>query len=144
MRSLMADRYIECEVARLIAYNVAYMQGEGLIPTREASMSKVFGSETVRRVTEAALDVLGLYGTLGREEKWASANGPRTGTLDAQLFRHHRGGNLRGAAEHHRQPGPGAATRLDRITLHEAREHSRGARSCAPAAWLGGKSNLLR
>ena len=71
VRSLMADRYIECEVARLIAYNVAYMQGQGLVPTREASMSKVFGSETVRRVTEAAMDVLGLYGTLGREEKWA-------------------------------------------------------------------------
>ena len=75
VRSLMADRYIECEVARLIAYNVAYMQGEGLVPTREASMSKVFGSETVRRVTEAAMDVLGLYGTLGREEKWAPLMG---------------------------------------------------------------------
>ncbi|CAI8031158.1 Putative acyl-CoA dehydrogenase FadE17 [Geodia barretti] len=75
VRSLMADRYIECEVARLIAYNVAYMQGQGLVPTREASMSKVFGSETVRRVTEAAMDVLGLYGTLGREEKWAPLRG---------------------------------------------------------------------
>ena len=75
VRSLMADRYIECEVARLIAYNVAYMQGQGLVPTREASMSKVFGSETVRRVTEAAMDVLGLYGTLGREEKWAPLMG---------------------------------------------------------------------
>ena len=32
VRSLMADRYIECEVARLIAYNVAYMQGQGLVP----------------------------------------------------------------------------------------------------------------
>jgi alkylation response protein AidB-like acyl-CoA dehydrogenase len=75
VRSLMADRYIECEVARLIAYNVAYMQGQGLVPTREASMSKVFGSETLRRVTEAAMDVLGLYGTLGREEKWAPLRG---------------------------------------------------------------------
>ena len=75
VRSMMADRYIECEVARLIAYNVAYMQGQGLVPTREASMSKVFGSETVRRVTEASMDVLGLYGTLGREEKWAPLRG---------------------------------------------------------------------
>ena len=75
VRNLMADRYIDCEVARLIAYNVAYMQSQGLVPTKEASMSKVFGSETVRRVTEAAMDVLGLYGTLGREEKWAPLNG---------------------------------------------------------------------
>ena len=75
VRNLLADRYIDCEVARLIAYNVAYMQSQGLVPTKEASMSKVFGSETVRRATEAAMDVLGLYGTLGRGEKWAPLMG---------------------------------------------------------------------
>ncbi len=75
VRTLMADRYIECEVARLMAYNVAYMQSQDLIPTKEASMSKVFGSETVQRVTEASLDILGMYGTLSREEKWAPLKG---------------------------------------------------------------------
>ena len=75
VRSLMADRYIDCEVARLMAYNVAYMQSQDLIPTKEASMSKVFGSETVQRVTEASLDILGQYGTLGREDKWAPLKG---------------------------------------------------------------------
>ncbi|MEE8464926.1 MAG: acyl-CoA dehydrogenase family protein [Dehalococcoidia bacterium] len=75
VRSLLADRYIDCEVARLMAYNVAYMQSQDLIPTKEASMSKVFGSETVQRVTEASLDILGMYGTLGREEKWAPLKG---------------------------------------------------------------------
>ena len=58
-----------------MAYNVAYMQSQELIPTKEASMSKVFGSETVQRATEAALDILGMYGTLGREEKWAPLKG---------------------------------------------------------------------
>ena len=75
VRALMSDRYIDCEGARLMAYNVAYMQSQDLIPTKEASMSKVFGSETVQRVTEAALDILGMYGTLGREEKWAPLKG---------------------------------------------------------------------
>ena len=75
VRSLLADRYIDCEVARLMAYNVAYMQSQDLIPTKEASMSKVFGSETVQRVTEASMDILGMYGTLGREEKWAPLKG---------------------------------------------------------------------
>ena len=75
VRSLMADRYIDCEVARLMAYNVAYMQSQDLIPTKEASMSKVFGSESVQRVTEASLDILGQYGTLGREDKWAPLKG---------------------------------------------------------------------
>ena len=75
VRNLLADRYIECEVARLMAYNVAYMQGQGLVPNKEASMSKVFGSETVQRVTAAGLDILGMYGVLGRNEKWAPLKG---------------------------------------------------------------------
>ena len=75
VRTLMADRYIDCEVARLMAYNVAYMQSQDLIPTKEASMSKVFGSETVQRVTEASLDILGQFGTLIRDDKWAPLKG---------------------------------------------------------------------
>ena len=75
VRNLMADRYIECEVARLIAYNVAYMQGEGLVPNKEASMSKVFGSETVQRVTKACIEVLGMHGFLNRQDKWAPLQG---------------------------------------------------------------------
>jgi len=75
VRDLMADRYIECEVARLMAYNVAYMQSQDIIPTKEASMSKVFGSETMQRATEASMDILGMYGTLGRGEKWAPLKG---------------------------------------------------------------------
>jgi 3-oxocholest-4-en-26-oyl-CoA dehydrogenase alpha subunit len=75
VRNAMADRYIECEVARLIAYNVAYMQGQGLAPNKEASLSKVFGSETVQRVTRTCLDILGMYGTLGRDEKWTPLEG---------------------------------------------------------------------
>ena len=75
VRSLLADRYIDCEVARLMAYNVAYMQGHGLVPNKEASMSKVFGSETVQRITAAGMDILGMYGVLAREEKWAPLKG---------------------------------------------------------------------
>ena len=75
VRNLLADRYIECEVARLMAYNVAYMQGQGLVPNKEASMSKVFGSETVQRVASAGMDILGMYGVLGRDAKWAPLKG---------------------------------------------------------------------
>jgi alkylation response protein AidB-like acyl-CoA dehydrogenase len=58
-----------------MAYNVAYMQGEGLVPNKEASMSKVFGSETLQRITSAGLDILGMYGVIGREDKWAPLKG---------------------------------------------------------------------
>jgi alkylation response protein AidB-like acyl-CoA dehydrogenase len=75
VRSLLAERYTECEVARLMAYNVAYLQGEGLVPNKEASISKVFGSETLQKCTNAALDILGMYGALNRAEKWAPLKG---------------------------------------------------------------------
>ena len=75
VRNLLADRYVECEVARLMAYNVAWMQGEGLVPNKEASMSKAFGSETLHRSANSVLEVAGLDGALRRGEKRAPLNG---------------------------------------------------------------------
>ena len=75
VRNELADRYIECEVARLMAYNVAYLQGEGQVPNKEASISKVFGSETLQRSANSALEILGMYGALGRNEEWAPLKG---------------------------------------------------------------------
>jgi alkylation response protein AidB-like acyl-CoA dehydrogenase len=51
------------------------MQGQGLVPNKEASMSKVFGSETLQRVTSTCMEVLGLYGQLRPGDKWAPLNG---------------------------------------------------------------------
>jgi len=75
VRNALADRFIECEVARLMAYNVAYMQGQGQVPNKEASMSKVFGSEAVQHVTKTGMEILGMYGILSRDEKWAPLKG---------------------------------------------------------------------
>ena len=68
VKDLLAQRYMECEVARLMAYNVAYMQEQGLIPTKEASISKVFGSEALQKVTNSCLEILGPYGTLKKDD----------------------------------------------------------------------------
>ena len=75
VRNLLVERHIEAEAARLLAYEVAWMQGQGLVPTKEASMSKVFGSETVQRVASTGMEVLGLYGQLRAGEKWAPLGG---------------------------------------------------------------------
>ena len=72
---LLAQRYVETEVARLIAYRVAWMQSQGIVPNREASMSKVFGSETFQRVADTGMKVLGQYGLLVQEDKWAPLYG---------------------------------------------------------------------
>ena len=72
---ILAQRYVETEVARLIAYRVAWMQSQGIVPNREASMSKVFGSENFQRVADTGMKVLGQYGLLVQEDKWAPLYG---------------------------------------------------------------------
>jgi alkylation response protein AidB-like acyl-CoA dehydrogenase len=71
----LVDRYVECETARLIAYNVAYMQSSGLVPNREASISKVFGSETVHKVTETCMNILGVHGSVSASDGRAIMEG---------------------------------------------------------------------
>jgi len=75
VRNAIIDRHIEAETARLLAYKVAWMQGEGRSPNKEASINKIFGSETVKRTSETALEVLGLSGPLLPGSKWAKLNG---------------------------------------------------------------------
>jgi alkylation response protein AidB-like acyl-CoA dehydrogenase len=75
VRAALAERYVECETARLIAYNVAHMQSAGLIPNREASISKIFGSETVQKVSETCMDILGMYAGLMSEQTRSVLNG---------------------------------------------------------------------
>ena len=75
VRNMLAERYIEAETSRLLAYAVAWMQGQGLVPNKEASMSKLFGSETLQRVTSTGLEILGLYGQLRPGDKWAPLRG---------------------------------------------------------------------
>jgi alkylation response protein AidB-like acyl-CoA dehydrogenase len=77
VRNALADRYIECEVARLIAYNVAHMQGQGLVPNKEASISKVFGSETAQRTARTCMDSWGctvLWAGVPSGRRWPVAS----------------------------------------------------------------------
>ena len=67
VRSALADRYIECEAARLIAYNVAHMQSQGLVPNREASMSKV-----IRQRDGASVRPRLAWTFWGCTERWAA------------------------------------------------------------------------
>ena len=75
VKDLLAERYMETEVARLMAYRVAWLQSQGQVPIKEASISKVFGSETWQRVTETGLKILGLYGQLTKDDRWAPLHG---------------------------------------------------------------------
>ena len=75
IRNQLVDAAIELEVCRWISYRVAWMQGEGLVPNYEASMSKVFGSEMTQHLANVGMEILGLYGQLSPDSKWARLKG---------------------------------------------------------------------
>ena len=75
VRNKLVDLATEIQAARWIAYRVAWMQGQGLVPNYEASMSKVFGSELSQHVANTGMEILGQYGQLWKNSKWVKLRG---------------------------------------------------------------------
>jgi alkylation response protein AidB-like acyl-CoA dehydrogenase len=75
VRNNLAELKIEFEVGRLLAYRVAWMQSQALIPNYEASVSKMYGSELAQRVAQAGMRVLGMGGQLAPGSPWAPLRG---------------------------------------------------------------------
>lgn len=61
-RANLADLRIEVEVGQWIARRVAWMQGHGLVPNYESSMSKTYNSELGQRIADFGVGLLGLTG----------------------------------------------------------------------------------
>ena len=75
LRNRIADMFIEVEVGRYLAYNIAWMQSKGLVPNKEASISKVFGAETTKRNSQAMLEILGMYGGVDYTSSYSPIQG---------------------------------------------------------------------
>ncbi len=75
LRERLAELSIEIDVARWLAYRVAFMQARGQIPNYEASMAKVFGTEMQQRLANFAINLLGPYGELWRGSRWTPLRG---------------------------------------------------------------------
>ena len=75
IRNRIAGLYVSNEAGRSIAYNVGWMQSQGLVPNREASVSKMMGSEISQKIRELGMRIAGLYGTLDKGSKWAYFDG---------------------------------------------------------------------
>jgi alkylation response protein AidB-like acyl-CoA dehydrogenase len=96
-RQKLADMAVEVEVGRLFCYRVAHMQNKGLDISGEASISKLFSSEVTQKLSQVAMEILGLYGQLdktstlaplrGKAEQWYLSTRARTiagGTSEIQ------------------------------------------------------------
>ncbi|MGH2482394.1 MAG: acyl-CoA dehydrogenase family protein, partial [Ktedonobacteraceae bacterium] len=58
----LADMDTEIELARLMYYKAAWLHMQGKSYTREASMAKLFASETAKRAADQAVQIHGGYG----------------------------------------------------------------------------------
>ena len=58
----LADMATEIELARLMYYKAAWLHMQGKPYTREASMAKLFASETAKRAADQAVQIHGGYG----------------------------------------------------------------------------------
>jgi alkylation response protein AidB-like acyl-CoA dehydrogenase len=75
VRRELAELAVQVETTRLMCYNVAWMQSQGLIPNKEASITKVYGTEMVNRLYGFGVKMLGMHGQLDPGSKWAPLRG---------------------------------------------------------------------
>jgi butyryl-CoA dehydrogenase len=59
---MVADSYTELDAAQLLVLRAAFLKGGKMPFSKEASMAKLFATETARRVTIKAIQILGGYG----------------------------------------------------------------------------------
>jgi alkylation response protein AidB-like acyl-CoA dehydrogenase len=74
-RRRIAELWMTNEAGKLVAYQVAWMQSQGLVPNKEASVSKLVGSEINQKISDLGMKMLGMYGPLEKGSKWAYLQG---------------------------------------------------------------------
>lgn len=75
LRHRLADRVLETEVSRILAYRIAWMVDRGLEPQHEASISKLISSELLMRVANTGMQTLGMMGQIAGDSKYARLKG---------------------------------------------------------------------
>ena len=75
IRNKLAGLAIEVEIARCLSYWHAWLCDQGLIPTYQAAMIKLFCTELGQRLSQCGMEMLGLYGQLQQGSKWAPLDG---------------------------------------------------------------------
>lgn len=75
VRNKLAERAVEIDVARLLCYRVAWMSSRGEVPDSEGSIAKSFSTELMRRLGQTGMEIMGLYGQLTKDSKYAPLEG---------------------------------------------------------------------
>jgi alkylation response protein AidB-like acyl-CoA dehydrogenase len=64
IKHMLADMALEVDAARLLVYRVAWLITQGRSCTKEASMAKLWASETLFRTATNGMQILGGYGQM--------------------------------------------------------------------------------
>ncbi len=75
IRQKLAQLRVEFEVGRLLTYRVVQVMEEGKAPNVEASKAKVYSTAFEQHLASLAIEILGPYGQLLDESKYAPTNG---------------------------------------------------------------------
>ena len=75
IRHRLAKLRTEIEMSRLISYQIGYMQSHGIVPNKESSIGKVFGTELQQKIAKLGMQILGMYGQLEPDSKYVPLRG---------------------------------------------------------------------
>ncbi len=71
VRQKLAQMKIELEANRHLYYRLAHMLDSGQVPNYQASMQKLFATETAQRIANTGMEVLGMFGQLKKGSRRA-------------------------------------------------------------------------
>ena len=75
IKNELSELAVQIEAVRLMCYNVAWMQSQDMIPNKEASISKAYGTEMLNRLYGLGVKIMGPFGQLDPGSKWAPLGG---------------------------------------------------------------------
>jgi alkylation response protein AidB-like acyl-CoA dehydrogenase len=75
VKARMADCAIDVELGRILSYRVATLQARGIVPNYESSIAKLFNTDMQFHLSEAGMEIMGLYGQLEPGSRWLQLQG---------------------------------------------------------------------
>jgi alkylation response protein AidB-like acyl-CoA dehydrogenase len=75
IRNKLAELAIQIDVAYMFFWQTAWMLDKGLVPNIEASVLKLVTTELSQKLANTGMQVMGHYGQLERNSKWAPLRG---------------------------------------------------------------------
>ncbi|MFN0096107.1 MAG: acyl-CoA dehydrogenase family protein [Dehalococcoidia bacterium] len=75
VRHTLSDLLVDVEVGRLLAFRTVWLQAKGAVPNAEASIGKVFMADLGMKVSNAGVNLLGMYGQLTHDSDGAPLDG---------------------------------------------------------------------